>query len=265
MTTSTPTPRRRPRRSAAAGAGLLLALALAGTAGCGGGSPTAAGPDPTTAPSPTSTDTDNAGEAGDQDAAGTATVARASGPVDVFAAPGDDDPTMTLPATTGFGSPRALLVVDRQEGWLEVALPVRPNGSSGWIRTDGLDQQQVHQELVVDLAERELTLLADGEPVMTSPVAIGTSEFPTPTGRFYVVDKLDTGGGGPYGPFALGLSGYSDVLTEFGGGDGQVGIHGTDDPATIGQAVSHGCVRVPNAVISELAGLLPLGTPVTVV
>ena len=81
----------------------------------------------------------------------------------------------------------------------------------------------------------------------------------------YVTDVLDTGNdGGAYGPFALGLSAHSETLSEFGGGDGQVGIHGTNDPSSIGNNVSHGCVRVPNDIVSQLAAIVPLGTPVTI-
>ena len=65
-------------------------------------------------------------------------------------------------------------------------------------------------------------------------------------------------------PFALGLSAHSNVYSSFEGGDGQVGIHGTNLPQAIGQDVSHGCVRVRNAVISRLARTLPLGTPVVI-
>jgi lipoprotein-anchoring transpeptidase ErfK/SrfK len=80
-----------------------------------------------------------------------------------------------------------------------------------------------------------------------------------------VTDKLDTGEpAGPYGPYALGLSAYSEVLTEFAGGDGQVGIHGTNVPSSIGEAASRGCLRVPNDVVERLARILPLGTPVIV-
>jgi lipoprotein-anchoring transpeptidase ErfK/SrfK len=100
---------------------------------------------------------------------------------------------------------------------------------------------------------------------LTTPVAVGTTEAPTPTGAFYVVDKLTTGDpAGPYGLFALGLSAHSNVLTDFAGGDGQVGIHGTNDPTSIGQAVSHGCIRVPNEVSQTLNDLVDLGTPVTI-
>jgi lipoprotein-anchoring transpeptidase ErfK/SrfK len=68
---------------------------------------------------------------------------------------------------------------------------------------------------------------------------------------------------GPYGTFALGLSAHSDRLSEFAGSDAQVGIHGTNDPSSIGRAVSHGCVRVPDDVADVLAQV-PLGTPVLV-
>ena len=62
-----------------------------------------------------------------------------------------------------------------------------------------------------------------------------------------------------YGPFAFGLSGFSDVHMDFAGGEGVIGIHGTNDPASIGTRVSNGCIRVPNDVITDLAARLPLG------
>ena len=94
---------------------------------------------------------------------------------------------------------------------------------------------------------------------------MGAADAPTPTGAFYVIDKLATGDpDDTYGPFAFGLSAHSDVLTDFAGGDGQVGIHGTNDPGSIGEAVSHGCIRVPNDVAVVLEERLHLGTPVTI-
>jgi lipoprotein-anchoring transpeptidase ErfK/SrfK len=60
------------------------------------------------------------------------------------------------------------------------------------------------------------------------------------------------------------LSGYSNVLTDFAGGDGVVGIHGTNDPSTIGKDVSHGCIRMTNENITKLAKSLPLGVPVVI-
>jgi lipoprotein-anchoring transpeptidase ErfK/SrfK len=99
----------------------------------------------------------------------------------------------------------------------------------------------------------------------TTEIAIGAPDTPTPTGSFYVTDLLDNeNDNGAYGPFALGLSAHSDTLSEFAGGDGQIGMHGTNEPWSIGQSVSHGCVRVPNDVITQLATSLSLGTPVTI-
>lgn len=257
--TTTPAPRSTRRRLLAGAAALAAAVALAA---CGSGSPATGGGN--AAGTETTASTTRTPDAGAETGASQALVARAEGAVDVFAAPGDASPTTTLPATTAFGSPRALLVVDQQDGWLQVALPVRPNGTTGWVPGDGVEVREVDHEIVVDLAARTLTLRTGGEEVLTTPAAVGIDQYPTPVGRFYVVDKLATEGDGAYGPYALGLSAHSEVLTEFAGGDGQVGIHGTDDPDSIGQAVSHGCVRVPNEVITRLNALVPLGTPVTV-
>ena len=188
----------------------------------------------------------------------------------MHARPGDRQPIIILPATTGFGSPTVVLVstvgAGARDGWLEVLLPVRPNGTTGWVRTADVDLRTVALEVRIDLAARELTVLDDGHELLTTATAIGEPANPTPTGRFFVVDKLETPDPrGPYGPNAIGLSARSDVLTEFAGGDGQIGIHGTNTPDSIGRPVSHGCLRVANGVIERLAHLLPLGTPVTIV
>jgi len=192
-------------------------------------------------------------------------VVRAVGELVVHEAPDAASPARTLPAATEFGSPTVLLVTDRTVGWVQVLVPGRPLGATAWIQDQGLDVQAVRSEVRVDLAARTLTLFEDGVAVLTSPVAIGSPEAPTPAGTFSVTDKLDTGEpSGAYGPFAIGLSARSEVLTEFAGGDAQIGIHGTNDPASIGQAVSHGCIRVPNDTITELNERLPLGTPIVV-
>lgn len=268
------TTRVRPARAVVAGLALLAVLA----AGCGTGpdgdaDPTAAptatattSPDPTpTTEAPTAT----VPTARPTPATPAAQVARAIGELAVYAAPGDTEAASTLPATTVFGSRTVALVTEAgdgtAEGWLEVLLPVRPNGSTGWVRAADVDLREVDLEVRVDLAARELVVLEAGEELLATPAAIGDPDHPTPTGRFYVTDKLETpDASGAYGPYAIGLAAHSDVLTEFAGGDGQIGIHGTNDPGSIGQDVSHGCVRIPNDVVVELAHLLPLGTPVTI-
>ena len=101
----------------------------------------------------------------------------------------------------------------------------------------------------------------DDEIRWETTVAIGTGATPTPIGDFYIIELLrPPTADGPYGPFAFGLSGFSETLTDYAGGQGVIGIHGTNDPASLGSDVSHGCVRVDNDVITEMAGELPLGT-----
>jgi lipoprotein-anchoring transpeptidase ErfK/SrfK len=95
--------------------------------------------------------------------------------------------------------------------------------------------------------------------------AVGRSVLPTPTGLYYIAELMrQPDPSGPYGPYAFGLSAHSNVLYSFGGGAGEIGIHGTNEPGALGTDVSHGCIRISNAGIAALARLLPLGTPVEI-
>lgn len=186
--------------------------------------------------------------------------------ITVFNGPRASTPSQALAPTTSFGSARVLLATARKGSWYQVLLPTRPNGSSGWVRARDVTLHTVRDDVRVDLDAHLLTWRRDGAVVLETPVAVGAPDTPTPRGAFYVTDLLDNADdGGAYGPYALGVSAHSDTLSEFAGGDGQIGLHGTDAPWSIGQAVSHGCVRVPNDVVTLLARSLPLGTPVTVV
>ena len=98
--------------------------------------------------------------------------------------------------------------------------------------------------------------------LLKAKVAIGAPGRETPLGNFYVTARFHPDD--PFlGVFALETSAYSR-LTEWPGG-GVVGIHGTSKPWLLGQAVSHGCVRVSNATALALARLAPLGTPISIV
>lgn len=193
-------------------------------------------------------------------------VVRPTATVEVHTTPDDKSPTRLLQPTTEFGSPRALLVTDQVDGWVQVLVPGRPTGARGWVTEDQAGvAHAINSEIRVDLQARTLTLVESGKTVLSTPVAIGAPESPTPTGRFSVTDKLDTQNpDGAYGQYAFGLSGRSEVVTEFAGGDGQIGIHGTNAPDSIGKPISHGCIRVPNEVMAQLNRVLALGTPVVV-
>jgi lipoprotein-anchoring transpeptidase ErfK/SrfK len=175
-----------------------------------------------------------------------------------------------FPKKTPWGSPTPFLVTQAYrdaagETWLRVLLPRRPNGSVGWIRRDQAKIRPVADALEVDLSARTVRLLRDGREARTWLVGIGRPFTPTPTGRFYVTVKLRPPQiSAVYGAWALGLSGYSEVLEQFGTGDGQIALHGTADPTDLGNQVSNGCVRLDNQAITTLAETLPLGTPVTI-
>lgn len=196
---------------------------------------------------------------------GASTNVQAKGDLKVYAQPDGKKVVTTLKAKTGLGSKTTLLVLDQRDGWYQVALPIRPNGSTGWVKAGDVNVRKNDVSVSVDLHARTVRVFKGDKVAIESPIAVGAADTPTPTGDFFVTDFLQTPDAkGAYGPFAFGLSGHSDTLTEFAGGDGQIGIHGTNDPSSIGQAVSHGCVRLPNDVITLLANTVTLGTPVHV-
>jgi len=117
--------------------------------------------------------------------------------------------------------------------------------------------------VVVRLRSHRLQLWKKRKLVASYPVAVGTRNTPTPRGLFYVVELLKPRTPhGSYGPYSFGLSAHSNVLKRFAGGDGRVGLHGTNQPGLIGSNVSHGCIRLKNRPVRRLARILPLGTPV---
>jgi lipoprotein-anchoring transpeptidase ErfK/SrfK len=146
--------------------------------------------------------------------------------------------------------------------WYRVKLPMRPNGVVGYVKPSAVSVAEVTARIEVDLSARQLTFFKRGKRVLRTPVAVGSPSTPTPTGRFYVNQRiLTTDPSGPFGPGALGISAFSDVLTGWAQG-GPIGIHGTNADWSIGRAVSNGCIRVPNATLKRLFALTPGGTPV---
>jgi lipoprotein-anchoring transpeptidase ErfK/SrfK len=172
----------------------------------------------------------------------------------------------SLAATNPFGQVQVLSVVGRAAGWLEVELPVRPNGSRGWIPAAMAKLTETSYRVVVNLESRTVTVTNGGRMVLTTPAAVGQPSTPTPVGHTYLWELIRPDNPyGAYGPYIFGLAWFSNAYAVFNGGDAQIGIHGNDEPWSIGQPVSHGCVRLPNNVITQLAATLPLGTPVTII
>jgi lipoprotein-anchoring transpeptidase ErfK/SrfK len=148
--------------------------------------------------------------------------------------------------------------------WVEIRVPMRPNGKVGWVPRDALGGfHTVHTQLVVDRHKLRATLYYNGRRVWRSPVGVGRPGMPTPAGRFYIRERIRALQGGTiYGPYAFGTSDYS-TLSDWPGG-GVVGIHGTNEPQLIPGRPSHGCIRLPNRKVTQLWHLMPIGTPVLV-
>jgi lipoprotein-anchoring transpeptidase ErfK/SrfK len=170
-------------------------------------------------------------------------------------------------ARNPFGQVTALAIVGDplSSGWAQVELPIRPNGSTGWVRWRDVILSRTGYWVKVDLASHLVTVGNGRHVVLRSTATTGEAATPTPAGRTYVWESVRPDDQtGPYGPYVLGLAMFSDAYATFNGGDAQIGIHGTDEPSVLGESASHGCVRVANAVITRLIRLLPLGTPVTI-
>jgi L,D-transpeptidase-like protein len=192
-----------------------------------------------------------------------ATAARRSVPI--YRAPSARRPFKRLSNPTSVGAPLVFLVKSRGKGWEHVYLPTRPDGATGWVKDSDVSLAWNPYSLVARLGRHELVLRKDGRVTARFPAAVGRSVLPTPTGRYFVVELLkQPDPNGVYGPYAFGTSAFSKVLYHFGGGPGQIGIHGTDERGSIGQSVSHGCIRLRNRDIVRLAHVLPLGTPITI-
>ena len=148
--------------------------------------------------------------------------------------------------------------------WAKVRLPVLPSNTTGWVPRRALGGYRVVQtRLVVDRASWTATLFRNGKPVFRAAVGVGRPQWPTPSGEFYIRNRLREFKSSFYGPLAFGTSARSNVLTDWPAG-GFVGIHGTDRPELLPGQISHGCIRMRNEDILELGRLMPVGTPLTI-
>lgn len=167
-----------------------------------------------------------------------------------------------LPTHTQFGSPEALWVVKHVPGWLGVISTLAGNGKVGWLPQRDASLSRVDWELRVSLSSRRLTVLERGKVQRQYTVAVGRPDAPTPTGRFAVTDRLNTNDPtGPYGCCILALSARSPHAIQGWSGGNRIAIHSTPDTPSIGQPVSHGCLRLTLAEGRWLLSHIPLGTP----
>lgn len=194
-------------------------------------------------------------------------VATSVSPVAVYQEPDQTGEAQTLDPADQISGQLVFLVRQELAGWLQVYLPVRPNGSTGWVRADGVAMSQHRYRIQLSLSQRRLLVFKADKLIMDEPIGVGAEDTPTPGGVYYLKELLrPPDPAGFYGPYAYGLSGFSNTLFDYRGGEGVIGIHGTDDSASVGQDVSNGCIRLSNEAIVRLAEEigLPLGTPVQI-
>ena len=198
-------------------------------------------------------------------ASGWTLLATPHGSIPRYAAPGvapdGEVPAQWLSATS------TLPVVAQVPGWLEVRLPQAPNETTAWVRRPDVDLTTTPYRIVVHLASTELELLDAGQTVFTAPVGIGTTQYPTVTGHFFVALLAEPPSPG-YGPFVMVTSAHSATITDWeDSGDALVAIHGPLDAdaaiGTSGARVSHGCIRMHDTDLAHLRNV-PAGTPVDI-
>ena len=200
-------------------------------------------------------------------------TAKNRGNLAIFDAPGAIPATRSLPnpvlvnGDPNAAVPLVLLVRGKaaEAGWVEVFLPVRPNGTTGFVLESDVTLSSHDYHIEVTLSTYRIKAFKGDQVILDAPIAAASANTPTPGGLYFtnmLIQPPDPNG--PYGTYAYGLSGYSDTLQTFNGGPGQLGIHGTNDPGKMGQNVSNGCIRLRNEDINKLAPVLPLGVPVQI-
>lgn len=197
------------------------------------------------------------------------TVGKATGPVTVRTRPSSAAPVKARLGKVNQNGYPTLVLVDsvRQVAgatWYRVYVAMRPNESRGWVREGQLAFYTTSSEIVIDLSARKLMVYRHGALMGTYPVGVGQPGLDTPTGYFFINQKLrPSSPDGPYGVLALGISAFQPKLPDWPEG-GPVAIHGTNEPWLVGKAVSHGCVRMRNKDVLAVSALVPSGSPVVI-
>jgi hypothetical protein len=165
----------------------------------------------------------------------------------------------TVPDRNQFGQPVWVPVLRRhgQHGRLLVPLGKRGRRVPADLSNMPLEWHRVR--VVIDLSAERMVILDGRRRLGAFPVGKGAPSMPTPTGRFFVTDRLRFGQGSPYAPFAVGLSAHVSQLPPSWLGGDQVAIH----YGALG-AVSHGCIHAGLDAIRLIERRVGLGTLVVI-
>jgi lipoprotein-anchoring transpeptidase ErfK/SrfK len=179
-------------------------------------------------------------------------------------------PESTLVPATWYGYPSVLPVIGSVPNWVEVRLAQRPNGSTTWVPESDVTLSTTPYSIVLSLASEHLMVYQSGKEIFDFPAGTGSPDDPTVTGNYFVTMRVPPPDAG-YGPFVLVTSAHSDSIADWSGsGDAIIAIHGPitsyDDSliGNTGAAISHGCIRLHDADLAQLAAIPP-GTPLDII
>src|SRR5436190_6801860 len=177
--------------------------------------------------------------------------------------------TAHLWMSTGFSNRNAVYPVVRHEvqpdgsEWLQVEALRNRSQVEVWIPKWATRQVWIAYRIKVDISSRLATIYRDGKVARRFRVVVGAPSTPTPTGHWYVVDRLRLRTSWAWRKWALATSAFSRILKHFDGGEGQVALHARGAlAAPVGTAASHGCVRFRDGDIAWMAAHVPNGTEV---
>jgi hypothetical protein len=257
-------------RAARVAAGVLTAGVL--LAGCGGGADQGYSNAPPASPFKVAQGAVPAAVSGGGGTTTTAAKAPSSGTLTAYvprgtplrSSPGGRT-VGTMPAKTSFNSPQVVTVVGQQNGWLGVLTSQLSNGRVGWIRAGAARLFRTDWSIQAIVPQRQLVVRHGSRVIVRTKMAVGRPGHETPAGLFAVTDKLlISRPGSPYACCVLALTGHQTRIPQGWGGGDRLAIHSTNDPSSVGQPVSLGCMRIDATVARRLVREVPLGTPVRI-
>lgn len=172
-----------------------------------------------------------------------------------------------LPAVnpTVFGNTLVYRVIAGQPGdaWAKVYVPARPNGTTAWVQTSQFNWGSSNRMIQINVSNNTVTIFEGSNVLLTTAAVTGKSSSRTPLANGWV-EEVMAGPSSAYGPRLISLGIFSDALNSFGGSVPKIALHGTNNPSLMGQYASNGCIRVPNDIITQIAGLIPVGSKVII-
>ncbi|WP_158889107.1 L,D-transpeptidase family protein [Amycolatopsis anabasis] len=183
--------------------------------------------------------------------------------VPVYAQPGG--PAIAALPPQQINSDTWLPVIAEEPGWVQVLLPSRPNGSTGWVSIQDSSVETAHTpyRLVVDRSAFRMQLFRDGQQLGNWTIGVGKPGAETPPGRTFIMASIQDSRQ-TFSPVILPLGTHSASHETYGGGPGTTGIHGWPTTTVFGRPSSDGCIRVPADALRVLSTWVPIGTPVLI-